>query len=67
MKIAGRTYELQEPQRNPNKGSEFEKKPFAKIIVEGVNHPRGKPIRFKSVANAERHIRNMGLARDWGG
>ena len=34
-----------------------------RVIVEGVNHPKGEPIRFKSVDRAERHIRNMRLVR----
>lgn len=29
-----------------------------RIIVEGINHPNGAPIRFKSVQRAENHIRN---------
>ena len=32
-----------------------------RIIVEGVNHPKGGPIKFKSIERAENHIRNMGL------
>ena len=29
-----------------------------RIVVKGVCHPNGKPIRFKSVERAERHISN---------
>ena len=32
-----------------------------RIIVEGVTHPKGMPIKFKSIKRAENHIRNMGL------
>lgn len=32
-----------------------------RIIVEGVNHPKAGPIRFKSLDRAERHIKNMRL------
>lgn len=28
--------------------------------VDGMYHPKGAPIRFKSLDRAERHIRNMG-------
>lgn len=35
----------------------------ARFIVEGVNHPRGAPIKFKSLRRAENHIRNMGMER----
>lgn len=35
-----------------------------RIVVKGINHPKGQPIRFKSVANAERHIRNHRLHKD---
>jgi hypothetical protein len=35
----------------------------AKIIVEGVTHPKGQPIKFKSRERAERHIKNMRLER----
>jgi hypothetical protein len=34
-----------------------------RFIVQGVNHPKGQPIRFKSLQRAENHIRNMGLAK----
>ena len=58
--ICGRPFKVVKPIIHPKtvyKG----KKPYNKIVVEGVNHPKGKPIRFKSRDNAERHIRNMGL------
>lgn len=32
-----------------------------RIIVEGITHPKGLPIRFKSKDRAERHIKNMRL------
>lgn len=37
------------------------RKPYGRILVDGINHPGGRPIRFRSVANAERHIKNMRL------
>lgn len=36
-------------------------KPKSKIIVEGINHPKGEPIRFKSEQRAENYIRNFNL------
>lgn len=35
-----------------------------RVIVEGVNHPKGEPIRFKSTERALNHIRNMRLGRE---
>lgn len=39
-------------------------KPKPRIIVTGFIKADGKPIRFKSVERAERHIRNIGKALD---
>ena len=39
-------------------------KPYGRILVEGINRKNGEPVRFKSKLAAERHIRNMRLARD---
>lgn len=36
-------------------------KPRSHFLVSGINHRNGQPIRFKSRANAERHIQNLGL------
>jgi hypothetical protein len=35
----------------------------ARFIVEGVTHPKGQPIRFKSLRRAENHIINMRLVK----
>ena len=40
------------------------REPITKYFVTGVNHRNGKPIAFRSLERAERHIRNMGLAND---
>lgn len=40
------------------------KKAYNRVVVEGVNHPKGLPIRFKSHDRAERHMLNMHLTRD---
>ena len=58
--IHGRKYKIVPPLILPKtryKG----KKPYAKIIVDGCNHRSGKPIRFRSLRNAERYIRQHGL------
>jgi hypothetical protein len=44
------------PQRDVNRP------PVRRFLVDGITHPKGEPIRFKSREKAERHIRNMGLA-----
>ena len=34
-----------------------------RYTVEGLTHPKGEPIRYKSIQRAENDIRNRGLAR----
>jgi len=34
-----------------------------RVIVDGVNHGGGSPIRFKSLDRADRHILNMRLQK----
>lgn len=51
QKICGRRYDVRA--RTPNGP--------VRVIVDGINHPKGEPIRFKSAERAERHIRNMRL------
>lgn len=33
-----------------------QRKPYARYVVENINHPGGKPIRFKSIEAAERYM-----------
>jgi hypothetical protein len=44
-------------------GSDCKEKGRARYTVVGCSHPKGQPIRYKSVEAAERDIRNRGLAR----
>jgi hypothetical protein len=37
--------------------------PKPRFIVQGCVHKNGQPIRFKSLDNAERHIKTMGLGK----
>jgi hypothetical protein len=39
----------------------FQGKPHSRYVVNGINHPKGKPIRFHSFERAENYLRNKGL------
>lgn len=56
--VRGRSYRLET--RAPKQRQEGVK---PRVIVEGVTHPKGQPIRFKSIDRAERHMRNMRLGQ----
>lgn len=58
--ICGRTYEVRTAGLVHPKSTARGRN---RVIVDGINHPKGQPIRFKSTAHAERHIRNMRLER----
>lgn len=61
--ICGREYTIVKPIVHPKtvyKG----KKPYPKIVVEGLNHSTGKPIRFRSLKNAETYIVQHNLQRN---
>lgn len=57
--IAGRDYCVVKPHIVH---AQDKKKAYPKIIVDGLNKTNGEGIRFRSLDNAERHIRNMGLS-----
>jgi len=57
LQVCGRSVEVQ---RHRQEGV----KP--RYLIDGVNHPGGKPIRFKSLERAERHVRNMRLEKGTG-
>jgi hypothetical protein len=56
--IAGREYMIQQPL--VKKGTTYRQKPKARYLIDGINHPKGEPIRFKSREGAERHLKNIG-------
>lgn len=58
--ICGRDYEVVQPTILHAKDK---RKAGNRIIVEGINHPKGEPIRFKSQERARHHIQNMRLER----
>ena len=61
--ICGREFKTTTPGKQGNLPSySRQRKPYGRFIVDGVNHPKGLPIRFKSRDAAERGIRNMGLS-----
>jgi hypothetical protein len=37
------------------------RKPAPRFHVDGINKADGKPVRFKSLVKAERHMKNFGL------
>lgn len=70
--ICGREYHIVEPtiihkndRGTENRGYKGNLKPKTRFLVDGISHPKGLPIRFKSRERAERHIRNMGQDREF--
>lgn len=69
LQVCGRPAQMVPPQPSgsrtkqgkykPNKLNPFQRKPYAKVVVEGINHRNGEPIRFRSIKRAENHITNM--------
>jgi hypothetical protein len=49
-KICGRSYRLEPTMPGVHR---------RRVIVDGMHHPKGLPIRFKSLKRAENHIRNL--------
>ena len=49
--ICGRPYQVEDAAKGVR----------PRVVVEGLHHPKGLPIRFKSLRRAENHIRNMRL------
>lgn len=58
MQVCGRDYKIVEP---VIKHTANHRRAKARVHVQGLVKADGRPIRFKSVAKAERHIRNMRL------
>lgn len=54
--ICGREYEVKAPMIKHEKDR---RKAKPRILVQGSNRADGSPIRFKSTARAERHLKNM--------
>lgn len=61
--ICGREYTVAKP-TVPKWGGKSQGKPRPRYLVKGVTHKNGASIRFKSLANAERHMRTMGMVND---
>lgn len=59
--ICGRPCTIKQPVAPKHFTGVYAKPPRARYLVNGINNSKG-PIRFKSIAGAERHIRNMGLS-----
>lgn len=39
------------------------KRPYGRVLVDGINHLKGLPIRFKSYEKAERYIKERRLEK----
>jgi hypothetical protein len=63
--ICGREYKIQEPFIHPSAKTAIKKRSKSRFLVDGINHPKGQPIRFKSREGAERHIRNIGQDKEF--
>ena len=51
IEVYGNTYEAREDKRSK------EGKP--RFVINGITHPAGLPIRFKSLDRAKRHLMNI--------
>lgn len=58
-KIGSYSYTIVEPGSSNYK--RFQKKPYPKVIIEGINKKDGAPRRFRSVARATSYLKNLGL------
>lgn len=61
--LHGIPYKVQQPGKEGRCASRFQPKPKARFILEGFKHLNGQPIRFKSLASAERFLRAKGIVR----
>lgn len=64
--ICGRSYTVSPPQKPKWRSKRVgvrQPEPKPRFLVDGITHKNGALIRFRSLENAERHIRTMKLAK----